>query len=56
MHQIWQTALAIIGSIGGAGVIVSAVVKFSSNQIADALSKKYELQPLIPVPTLPPVK
>ncbi len=44
MQQIWQTALAIIGSIGGAGVIISAVVKFSSNQIADALSKKYELK------------
>lgn len=44
MNQIWQTVLAIIGSIGGAGAIISAVVKFSSNQIADALSKKYELK------------
>lgn len=29
MGQIWQAALAIIDSIGGAGVIILGVVKFT---------------------------
>ena len=44
MNSIWQTALAIIGCLGGAGAIISAVVKFSANIIAENLSKKYELK------------
>ena len=44
MDHIWQTVLAIIGSIGGAGAIIVAVVKFSSEQIAAALAKKYEIK------------
>ena len=40
MDHIWQTVLAIIGSIGGAGPIIVAVVKFSSEQIAAPLAKK----------------
>lgn len=42
MEQIWQTVLAIIGSVGGAGAIIVAVVKFASNIIAERLSQKYE--------------
>ena len=44
MGQIWQVALAIIASIGGAGVIILGVVKFTSNIIAERLSKKYEIK------------
>ncbi|MEA5050753.1 MAG: hypothetical protein VB021_04685 [Oscillospiraceae bacterium] len=39
--MIWKTVLAIIGSIGGAGVIISAVVYFCSNIIAKRLEQKY---------------
>lgn len=42
----WDSVLKIvftgIASIGGAGAIIWAVVKFSANRIADRLSKKYE--------------
>lgn len=44
MGQIWQVTLAIIASIGGAGVIILGVVKFTSNIIAEKLSKKYEIK------------
>lgn len=44
MNAIWQTVLAIIGSIGGAGVIICAIIKFASDKIADRLSAKYKLQ------------
>ena len=44
MTAIWQTALAIIGSVGGAGVIIGFVVKYASDIIADKLSQKYELK------------
>lgn len=44
MTQLWQTVFAIIGSIGGAGVIIAAIVKFTADIIADKLSKKYELK------------
>lgn len=44
MNTIWQTVLAIIGSIGGAGVIICAIIKFASDKIADRLSAKYQLQ------------
>ena len=44
MSPLWQTVLAIIGSIGGAGAIIIAIVKFTSDIIADKLSQKYELK------------
>lgn len=44
MNAVWQTVLAIIGSIGGAGAIICAIIKFASNKIADRLSAKYQLQ------------
>lgn len=44
MSPLWQTVLAIIGSVGGAGVIISFVVKFTSDIIADKLSQRYELK------------
>ena len=43
-ESIWKTAIAIIGSIGGAGAIICAVVKFSSDRIAERLSAKYQLK------------
>lgn len=44
MSEIWQTVLAIIGSIGGAAVIIGAVIKFASDKIAERLSAKYQLK------------
>lgn len=44
MTPLWQTVFAIIGSVGGAGVIIVAIVKFTSDIIADKLSQKYELK------------
>ena len=44
MEQIWNITLSIIASVGGAGVIVGAIVKFTSNIIAEKLSKKYEIE------------
>lgn len=44
MNTVWRTVLAIIGSIGGAGVIIYAIIKFASDKIAERLSAKYQLQ------------
>lgn len=44
MSPLWQTVLAIIGSVGGAGAIIVAIVKITSDIIADKLSQKYELK------------
>lgn len=44
MNELWQTVLAIISSIGGAGVIICVVVKFTSDKIADRLSARYQLK------------
>lgn len=44
MERIWNITLSIIASVGGAGVIIGAVVKFASNIIAEKLSKKYEIE------------
>lgn len=44
MNSLWQTVLAIIGSVGGAGIIILGIVKLTSNMIAERLSKKYSLQ------------
>lgn len=46
--MIWQEvakiALTLISCVGGAGVIIGAVVKFSSDKIAGSLQKRYELK------------
>lgn len=42
MSEIWQTVLAIIGSIGGAGVIIYFLFKLLCNQIAERLAQKYQ--------------
>ena len=44
MTSLWQTVLAIIGSVGGAGAIIAATVKFSADFIANKLSQKYEFK------------
>ena len=44
----WNTILeigaAIVVAFGGAGAIIAGVTKFSVNQIADSLQKKYDLK------------
>lgn len=40
--DIWKIVSGIIVSLGGASVIVLAIIKFSSNILADALAKKYQ--------------
>lgn len=42
--SVLKVVIAIIGSIGGAGVIISAVVKFSSDRIAERLKANYQLE------------
>ena len=42
--QIFSIVGACIVSAGGIGAITIGVIKFTSNSIADALSKKYELK------------
>ena len=42
MQNIWSIAGAILTSLGGAAIIIGAIVKFTSSQIAVALQKKYE--------------
>ena len=42
--QILSIAGACIVSAGGIGAIIIGVIKFTSNSIANALSKKYELK------------
>ena len=44
LSEIWQIVLGIVASIGGIGVIFSAVVAFTSNFIAQRLQKKYDLK------------
>ena len=41
---IIQIAIAIVISAGGISGIILAIIKFSSNIIADRLSKTYELK------------
>lgn len=43
-NDIWKIVLGIIASFGGIGGIILAVIKFSSNILADKLSQKYELK------------
>ena len=42
--MILKVALTILGSVGGIGAIFVAVTKFSSDIIAERLSKKYEIK------------
>ena len=44
MNIILQIAIAVVISAGGISGILLAVIKFSSNIIADKLSKKYEFK------------
>lgn len=44
MNKVWEIAVAIIASLGGIGVVFSAVVYFASNFIAERLQKKYDLK------------
>lgn len=42
MDSVWKLVLAIIASIGGIGVVFTAVVAFTSNLIAERLQMKYD--------------
>lgn len=42
--RILEIGAAIVVAFGGAGVIISAFVKFSVKQIAESLQKKYDLK------------
>lgn len=42
MSPFWQTVSGILASIGGAGVIIACVVKFTINRIADQLTIQYK--------------
>lgn len=44
MNIILQIAIAVVLSAGGISGIILAVIKFSSNIIAERLSKKYEFK------------
>jgi len=44
MNEIWQIALAIIGSFGGAGVIILACSRWLANITAKAIIKKTEFE------------
>ena len=41
IHEVWSIAGAILASLGGAGVIVSAIAVFVSNRVAKRLDEKY---------------
>lgn len=43
-EDIWKIIVCAIWSAGGIGAIIVSVIKFSSNQIAEKLSKKYEIK------------
>lgn len=42
--DVWKIVLAAIVSVGGVSGVILLVIKFSVNQIAEHLSKKYELK------------
>ena len=42
MNDIWQTVLAIIGSVGGAGIIIVGISSWIGKLWADKLMKKSE--------------
>ncbi len=43
-EDIWKIVATAVASVGGIGVIITVIVKFCSNIIADKLSQKYELK------------
>ena len=43
-EAVWKIAVAIIGSVGGAGVIILGVSKYFSNRLAERLQAKYQLE------------
>lgn len=43
-EDVWKIAVSIIGGFGGIAAIFTAIVRYSSDLIADRLSKKYELK------------
>lgn len=44
LNEIWAIVLGVLTSVGGIGVIILAIVKFSSNIIAKRLEEKYSLK------------
>jgi len=44
MNEIWQTALAVIGSFGGAGVIIYACSRWLANLTAEKMLRKTEFE------------
>jgi len=44
MNEVWQVALAIIGSFGGAGVIIWACGRWLANLTAERMIKKTEFE------------
>jgi len=42
--DILKIALTIVGGVGGIGIFIGGVIKFSADRIAERLSTKYELQ------------
>lgn len=44
MVSLWNIVLAIVSSVGGIASIITAVVYFSANRIADRLQAKYQLK------------
>ena len=42
--ELWKIVLAVIASVGGIGVVIVAVVKFSADIIAKRLEEKYTLK------------
>jgi hypothetical protein len=44
MDQIWKTVLAIVGSVGGAGIIIAIVGKWLAQLIADRMIQSKQRQ------------
>lgn len=44
LDNMWKIVLGILASVGGISGLILTVIKFSSDIIADKLSKKYELR------------
>jgi len=42
--DVWKVVLTAIASVGGISGVIFLVIKFSADQIAERLSKKYELK------------
>lgn len=43
-NDIWKIVLGVIGSVGGIGIVILAIVKFASGIIANRLEEKYSLK------------